>query len=525
MSNFRKYLIALLLLLTALPAWSAEFFENLDVDITVNKDGSMLIEQSIAVHHEGIYIRRGITETFPQNKGERYKILSVMRNGNPEPWFLDHSPNGELRLNTGDDSLLPSPATSVFKISYLMYDSLRSVFRKPHNELYLNLNGPSPFPIHHITANVYYPQNTKIISQYGYQTNKSNRAYNPGETFEFENIPPYEETTIAQIFEKGTVNVPLPRFWRWLINSLIATLLYYILAWYFFGKDPSPRAIVPDWEAPKNLSALECAYIANNGKAPQNSFFLHILWLIYQKAISVREIQKNNSKKPTVFEVKILENANKSHPETHLFTSRFTDSLTIYDREPDSSIAAYAIELDHKVTSRLEGLYYRKRNILTFLGALFVPITWIMIYPETFGLIIVLTTITSIIATSRFSLVSIIACASLLPFIQATGLLHSSLALVLIPYLALILIFKYLMFQPTIPGQRQKEKIEGMKMFLKTINGSDISIKQPIKNKNGIDLSMEKRLTPQEMEALFTYSVALVLEKAWEQKFKNMFGV
>ena len=37
-------------------------------------------------------------------------------------------------------------------------------------------------------------------------------------------------------------------------------------------------------------------------------------------------------------------------------------------------------------------------------------------------------------------------------------------------------------------------------------------------------MSMEKRLTPEDMENLFPYAVALGLEKAWERKFKTIFG-
>ena len=80
------------------------------------------------------------------------------------------------------------------------------------------------------------------------------------------------------------------------------------------------------------------------------------------------------------------------------------------------------------------------------------------------------------------------------------------------------------MFQPTIPGQRQKEKIAGLKMFLKTITGSNISNDNPLNIDNNTGMPMDKRLTPSDMEALFPYAVALGLEKAWERKFKTIFG-
>ena len=54
--------------------------------------------------------------------------------------------------------------------------------------------------------------------------------------------------------------------------------VYYFVAWLIWGIDPTSRAIMPDWEPPADLSPLECAYIDNNGKAPKNSFFIHILY-------------------------------------------------------------------------------------------------------------------------------------------------------------------------------------------------------------------------------------------------------
>ena len=89
-----------------------------------------------------------------------------------------------------------------------------------------------------------------------------------------------------------------------------------------------------------------------------------------------------------------------------------------------------------------------------------------------------------------------------------------------------MIIFTHLMFQPTLIGQRQKEQIEGLKMFLKAVSTpanaeeaplEDVSEKKPA-------LSKAKRLTPKDMDNLFPYAVALGIEKEWSKRYLAIFG-
>lgn len=520
---YKTAILFFFILFNTLPSFAEEGIENFDSLITVNKDGTLSIEENLTVHHEGYKIRRGITKALFTNKGERYQIHEVLRNSYPEPWFIEYRNNMQI-LNTGTDALLPAPATSVFTIRYTMYDALRRVFNKPYNELYLNLTGGSTLPVKHIHVSVRYPENTDIISQYGYLNYDTKQQYTPGANFDFYNITPGDEATIAQIFFRGTVNVGIPRIWLILLYALLATIIYYLLAWYFVGRDPTPRAIMPDWEIPQGISALDCAYIINDGKTPKNSFFLHILWLIYQKAVSIREIQKGKFAKTKGFEITPLPDADKTNPEIKMFLSQFPNGTTIYDGEPDNEIADYAETLAKKTGKRMEQKYYHKRTFYTFLGALFLPLAWIYLFPQFIPIIIACSILLLVAIHSRNILVCIILAGNLFPFLLYSSSGNVWLSALLIPYMALIFIFKYLLFQPTIPGQRSKEKVAGLKMFLKTINGSNIAQKNIISSKDLIDMSMEKRLTPEDMENLFPYAVALGLEKAWERKFKTIFG-
>ena len=518
---YKKIFFILLLCVLAIPVSASEFIEHFDSDITVNPDGSIDIKETIVVHHEGIKIRRGIYRDLSTLKGESYDIISVTRNGLAEPWFTERTDTA-LRLNTGDNTFLPSPETSVFVIHYTMNDALRTVYKKPYNELYLNITGKWDFPIYTVTANIHYPENTEIISRYAYQTEKPAQQYQNNETFTFNYIPPHHEATIAEIFSKGTVTIRFPKAWRWLLCGLLLTLLYYILTWFFFGKDPAPHAIVPDWEAPKDLSPLECAYIDSNGKTPKNSFFLHILWLLHQKAISVYKITPINSDKIKGFQIDASPTSNKTDHEAQMFNKKFTH-LTLLNNTPNESVAEYTQKLDHSVSRRMESSYYHKRNLLTFLGALIIPFCWVSLFPQYFEIIVIACILIPVAIFSRNYIFTIFVGFNLLPLLLTINT-NIPVLISAVPYVVLILVFKYLMFQPTIPGQRQKEKIAGLKMFLKTITGSNISNDNPLNIDNNTGMPMDKRLTPSDMEALFPYAVALGLEKAWERKFKTIFG-
>ena len=509
------------LFLFAIPAQAAEYIKLFQSDIVVKEDGSLDIVEEITVHHEGNLIRRGIYRDLSIAKGESYQIISVMRNNEPEPWFTERKGN-YLRLNTGNDDFLPAPATSTFTINYIMYDALRPIKGEDNNELYLNITGKWALPIEKTIATVNYPEETEIVRQYAYQTGKEPLYMTPDTPFEFSYLRPYEEATIAQAFKKGTVNITIPAFWRWTILAFAAMLIYYLTAWYFFGKDPEPRAIVPDWEAPKDLSPLECAYIMKNGKTPTNSLFLHILWLIYQKAVSVREVQKGQFTKAKGFEINTLESADKSNPEVRLFAANYPKYLTVYDSEPDEDLAHYNSKLTKKTEKYLEQKYYRKRNLITLLGSFFVPAVWFFYTPD-LCFFLCLNLLLIYFANKNYMSVIII-WINLIPLTLSPAINYFPMSLLILPYICLILVFKYLMFQPTVIGQRQKEKIAGIKMFLETVTGNQIILKDQAIKTDSVALPMENRLTPADMEALFPYAVALGLEKAWESKFKTIFG-
>ena len=524
MSIFKSKICALIffLCLYCFQAHALEYINDFRSSVEVKPDGSLLITETISIYHEGIEIKRGICRDLPTSKGERYDILYVLRNGAQEPWIVE-TKDFTKSICTGTDELLESPALSEYTISYIMYDALRQIKNSNLNELYLNITGKWSLPINHLNIDIRYPPETEIKTQYSYITDQDKTQYTPGTEMNLTDIAPHHEVTIAQSFVKGTVHIPLPKYWFWSIIGLIATLLYFLIVWVPFGKDPKPNPIVPDWDVPQNLSPLECAYLDKNGARPSNAFFLHILWLLNQKILNISEQEAPAflGKKKT-YTLTVQNQPQKiKDKEAELYLRNYPNVLTLTSA-PQQKVTEYAAKLYQTIEKRLEKKYYKRRNFITIIGALIFPLIWLNFFPETAGALYCLAIFILPQIMSR-TLIGALFIAITITVLLFTFTQNVLLTEIFGAYLLLIALFQHLMFQPTLYGQREKEKIAGIKMFLTTITENNNAQKEdsPSLLKR---LSKDKRLTPEDMEHLFPYAVALGIEKDWEKKYAAFFG-
>lgn len=517
MLNFKRFaalVLCLLCLIFSSFANASEYIEHFNSDITVNPDGSLTITETLTVHHEGRQIRRGLARGLSTAKGEHYDIIDVTRNGNPEPWFTKKG-NGQLTLNTGDDTYLPAPGVSTFVITYNMYDSLRKIKGEDLNELYLNITGKWDFPIKKLDVTVGFPEGTELIRQYQYQTNKQALKLPANGTFSFPYINTNTEATIAIAFSQNTVDIPVPQTFKYLLYAFFLTLAYYLIAWVLFGIDPASRPIVPTWEPPADLTPLECAFIDNNGNEPKNAFFTQILYLAHKKLITITENKagKSYTLKRNIFPL--------DTPKQHRLTLIQLDNLTL-DGTPNGTAERCSNHIIENAEKNVKSRCYFTNRLALNLGAFIIPLASLFIDTGLFYLIWLFWPLMLFASKKNKLFVFLIQLQIALPeFINHAEAISSISIFSFALYVALYYLFKYLLFQPTLSGQRIKEQIEGLKMFLKTItkNGTSPRITTL---KDG--LSQEKRLTPEDMEELFPYAVAFGLEKQWQQKFISVFG-
>ena len=158
-----RIVIALFAALLCTSAFADEQIIKYDIEVRIDREGALDVTERIVVRAEGSQIRRGIYRDFPTRYKDRYgnrvavdlQVLSVLRDDQPEPWFLEELDNG-IRINTGNDNFLPVPAEFTYTLRYRTTRQLG--FFADHDELYWNAIGTGwDFMINSSTVDVYLP--------------------------------------------------------------------------------------------------------------------------------------------------------------------------------------------------------------------------------------------------------------------------------------------------------------------------------------------------------------------------------
>lgn len=277
-----KGILFALLLLLALPLAAQERILSYDSEVYVRADGGLDVTERIAVRAEGNSIRRGIYRDFPTRYKDRYgnrvvvgfQMIEVLRDGKPEPWFLEKKSNGVL-INTGNDDFLPTPGDFTYTLRYRTTRQLG--FFADHDELYWNAIGTGwEFPIERGSVEVRLPSpvpadQIRVECYTGAQGQKGN-AYDakitgPGiaRWLLTQPLAPREGFTVVMSFPKGVIVAPTDTQRRlWLLKdnrgilialaALIALLAFCALRWQRLGRDPKPGVIIARYDPPAGYS-------------------------------------------------------------------------------------------------------------------------------------------------------------------------------------------------------------------------------------------------------------------------------
>ena len=145
------------------PAAADERILDYHSDITIDADGSMVVDEIIEVRAEGRQINRGIYRDFPTRYKDRFgndyvvefDVVSVRRDGVAEDWHSETMSNG-VRVYAGSANHTLKPGDYVYSIRYRTSRQLG--FFADHDELYWNVTGNGwGFPIDQASAVVKLP--------------------------------------------------------------------------------------------------------------------------------------------------------------------------------------------------------------------------------------------------------------------------------------------------------------------------------------------------------------------------------
>ena len=270
----------LALFLFCAAAYAGERVLDFHSEIWISRNGTLTVTEVIVVQAEGRQIRRGILRDFPTEYRDRlgsrvrvpFDVVSVLRNGQPEPYALERLSNG-VRVRIGTPDVLLRFGPHEYRITYR---TARQVgFFEQHDELYWNVNGTGwTFPFDRISAEVRLEQpvaaaDLKVEAYTGPQgaRGRNYQAFVQEGSAAFRTTQPLgarEGLTIVVGFPKGIVTPPGPaqRFDAWVesnpaaiaaLGGLLLLTLYLIFIWRRVGRDPKAGPRFPRYEPPNGL--------------------------------------------------------------------------------------------------------------------------------------------------------------------------------------------------------------------------------------------------------------------------------
>jgi uncharacterized membrane protein YgcG len=499
--SIRALFLALVALLIATPALATEQINNFDVAIKVERDGDIIVTETINVRSEGSEIRRGIFRDLPryyEQDGARfhyeYDVLTVQRDNRGEKYDTETEGNA-YRIIIGDEDVFLDNGDHTYVIRYRVKNQIR--YFADHDEFYWNVTGNYwNFAIAQASATITLPQGASVTETNIYTgasgaTGADATHAQSGERLTFNTtraLGSGEGLTVSISIAKGLIDPPsqadIAGLW-WQRNGALTILLASIAGLFLFlyraftrvGRDPPKGPVFPRYEAPIGYSPAAVHYIYNRAVSGHRALIATLMQLAVKGHITVdatdkkRTILTRNASAPAGADLAPEDRAF----ETDLFVGANTRTLGgQYDSGFTSAYTTFTTALGKKY-----GDDYFRWNIGYIIAAL------------------VLSILAFAIAATQVNEWS-------------WGITIGVLALT-----ALNVVFMYLMPAPTVKGQALRTEIEGFRLYMETAEKLQLNAAKP-----GADAPPP--MTKERYEKFLPYAVALDVEKPWTKHFENL---
>ncbi len=501
MTKLRALFFALVALLFAGPALATEQINLFDVAIKVERDGDIVVTETINVRAEGNEIRRGIFRDLPrfyEQDGTRlhyeYDVLNVQRDDRREDYETETEGNA-YRIIIGNEDVFLDNGDHTYVIRYRVKNQVR--YFEDHDEFYWNVTGNYwNFAIAQATAIVTLPPGARITETNVYSgasgaTGADFTYAQQGDRHVFNTTRPLgsgEGLTISISFEKGLIDPPsqgdLTAIW-WQRNGALTILVASIggLFWFLYqafvrvGRDPPKGPVFPRYDAPSGYSPAAVHYIYYRAVNGHRALIATLMQLAVKGRITV---DASDKKKTELTRSVSTPNAPDLAPEdlaleTGMFSGANAKTLGgDYDPTFTSAYTTFTAALGKKYGDS----YFR----------------WNIGY---------------IIAALAFSILAFA--------IAATQINEWSLAMTigLIALTALNVVFMYLMPAPTAKGQQLRTEIEGFRLYMETAEKLQLNAVTP-------GSAAPPPMTTERYEKFLPYAVALDVEKPWTKHFEKL---
>lgn len=489
-----------LVFVSATSALSAEQINRYDVKIFVERDGDILVTETIDVTAERNQIRRGIFRDLPRFYKKdgvdipyRYKIKSIRRNGKKEPYAVSRTGNG-VRWRIGDADVYLDYGRHVYEIEYSVKNQIR--YFQTHDELYWNAIGQYwAFPIAAARIDVTLPDGAIVAGvsaytgRFGEQQDNYRYARENG-SHVFTATQPFsarEGMTISLSVEKGAIDPPSAGDKRadwWALNGSLVVLSlgaiaisgFHFHAWRRVGIDPPKGPVFPRYEPPKNHSPAGVHYVYHRRLNGHDALIASIVNLAINKWIKIEPVDK---KKTTLTRFNDDDSRKPAFPAERVFLKKLLargSSRTIGGKTDTTFTSAYR-KFQASVSKRFGSEYFK----------------W------NFGFIVVAVAVSILVVIVSVNMA-----------VQWTGWHFAGLGALLV----VNLLFAYLLPAATEKGQAVRTEIEGFKLYLEKAEKLHINTAE-------IGAGSPPVLTVERYERFLPYAIALGVEKPWTKHFEK----
>ncbi|WP_193812112.1 DUF2207 domain-containing protein [Kaistella flava (ex Peng et al. 2021)] len=544
-------------------AYNYEHILSFDSDIVISKDAETTITEKIKVYAEGINIKRGIFRSLPLWRNVngkkiriKYDILSVRKNGSNENYHTENS-SDDYAIYFGDKDIILSPGVYDYELTYKTNDQIG--FFEKYDEFYWNVNGTLwDFPVDEISAKVTLPEGAEILQQSCYTGSYGSKESNcigkqfSTNTIEWsaKNLGRNQGLTIAVGFNKGIFTPPPPPgmlekygVLAMLIAAALGLLGYLYSSWQKYGIDPQKPVVYPQFNAPQNLSPASLGYLENEYySAPMIT--AAIVSLAVKGYIKIIEDDKRilgifGGKEYTLEKIK-EQDQTLPKEEINLMNKLFSGEATSvsFDGKYNSKIENAVNDFKASLRFQHDGFLKKGNNT----NKLFLPIIIIIVlyaaglffsykisYSDVHlgagiplgaaalfaGIFISIFFERSNVVKALFALISIgliliLATIFSVDTERSENLgFYGSYGFLIIGFIAIVL-YQYLIKQPTPEKLETQSLIEGFKMYLGTAEEKTLQFHNP------------PEMTTQVFEKMLPYAMVLGVDKIWGQKFQNM---
>lgn len=284
----KRIFLAVVLCAAALGhASAAERIVRFISDVDVQRNGDLMVTESIQVQSEYSQIRHGIFRdfptTYPRNDGSRvevgFDVLEVTREGRTENYVIERLSNG-VRVRIGDASTTLNHGLHNYVIKYRTTRQIG--FFDNFDELYWNATGTGwNFPIDFAEARITLPEKVEF-KQTALYTGPQGARDKDARIVEqtsghivfrtTKGLPVHNGLTVAAGWQKGVIAPPTqaqkldaltqdnPGI-QYAALGGAGIILFYFVAWLLVGRDPPRGTIIPLFAPPPGMSAAAVRYV------------------------------------------------------------------------------------------------------------------------------------------------------------------------------------------------------------------------------------------------------------------------